>query len=94
MLFKRGATLSAAEGGCKCDSLHKESNADAISSLGMAEVGVASAMAAAAFAACMGATPHIVTVAAEIGIEHNLGLTVSGVMPVAVSGLLTFSLNT
>lgn len=35
MLFKRSATISAAEGGC------------------MAEVGVASAMAAAGFAACV-----------------------------------------
>ncbi|KAK0546292.1 hypothetical protein OC846_005331 [Tilletia horrida] len=57
MLFKRGATISAAEGGC------------------MAEVGVACSMAAAAFAACMGASPHVVEQAAEIGIEHNLGLT-------------------
>lgn len=36
MLYKRGATISAAEGGC------------------MAEVGVASSMAAAGFVACMG----------------------------------------
>ncbi|KAI0481379.1 serine dehydratase alpha chain-domain-containing protein [Xylariaceae sp. FL0804] len=57
MLYKRGATISAAEGGC------------------MAEVGVACSMAAAAFAACMGAPPETVTQAAEIGIEHNLGLT-------------------
>ncbi|KAE8189469.1 hypothetical protein CF328_g6273 [Tilletia controversa] len=57
MLFKRGATISAAEGGC------------------MAEVGVACSMAAAAFAACMGASPAIIEQAAEIGIEHNLGLT-------------------
>ncbi|KAE8212726.1 hypothetical protein CF327_g3653 [Tilletia walkeri] len=57
MLFKRGATISAAEGGC------------------MAEVGVACSMAAAGFAACMGASPAVVEQAAEIGIEHNLGLT-------------------
>lgn len=57
MLYKRGATISAAEGGC------------------MAEVGVACSMAAGAFAACMGATPETVQQAAEIGIEHNLGLT-------------------
>ncbi|KAG8878551.1 hypothetical protein FRB98_006091 [Tulasnella sp. 332] len=57
MLFKRGATISAAEGGC------------------MAEVGVACAMAAAGFAATMGASPRIITQAAEIGIEHSLGLT-------------------
>ncbi|RYO81647.1 hypothetical protein DL764_009734 [Monosporascus ibericus] len=57
MLYKRGATISAAEGGC------------------MAEVGVACSMAAGAFAACMGASPETVEQAAEIGIEHNLGLT-------------------
>ncbi|TFK51687.1 L-serine ammonia-lyase [Heliocybe sulcata] len=57
MLFKRGSTISAAEGGCQ------------------AEVGVACSMAAAGFAACMGATPETVLQAAEIGIEHNLGLT-------------------
>ncbi|KAF2152796.1 serine dehydratase [Myriangium duriaei CBS 260.36] len=57
MLYKRGATISAAEGGC------------------MAEVGVACSMAAGAFAACMGARPETVAQAAEIGIEHNLGLT-------------------
>ncbi|KAG9117686.1 hypothetical protein FRC07_007360, partial [Ceratobasidium sp. 392] len=57
MLFKRGSTISAAEGGCQ------------------AEVGVACSMAAAGFAACMGASPEIITQAAEIGIEHNLGLT-------------------
>lgn len=57
MLYKRGATISAAEGGC------------------MAEVGVACSMAAGAFAACMGATPETIEQAAEIGIEHNLGLT-------------------
>ncbi|KFA62568.1 hypothetical protein S40285_05820 [Stachybotrys chlorohalonatus IBT 40285] len=57
MLYKRGATISAAEGGC------------------MAEVGVACSMAAGAFAACMGAGPATIEQAAEIGIEHNLGLT-------------------
>ncbi|KAG8894721.1 hypothetical protein FRC01_012794, partial [Tulasnella sp. 417] len=57
MLFKRGATISAAEGGC------------------MAEVGVACAMAAAGFAATMGASPRTICQAAEIGIEHSLGLT-------------------
>jgi L-serine deaminase len=56
-LFKRGATISAAEGGC------------------MAEVGVACSMAAGAYAACMGAAPETIEQAAEIGIEHNLGLT-------------------
>ncbi|ORY23367.1 serine dehydratase alpha chain-domain-containing protein [Naematelia encephala] len=57
MLFKRGATISAAEGGC------------------MAEVGVACSMAAAGISACLGAEPSVILQAAEIGIEHNLGLT-------------------
>ncbi|SCZ98556.1 BZ3500_MvSof-1268-A1-R1_Chr3-1g05462 [Microbotryum saponariae] len=57
MLYKRGATISAAEGGC------------------MAEVGVASSMAAAGFTACMGGSPQQILQAAEIGIEHSLGLT-------------------
>jgi L-serine deaminase len=57
MLFKRGATISAAEGGC------------------MAEVGVACSMAAAALASILGAEPATILQAAEIGIEHNLGLT-------------------
>ncbi|PWZ03033.1 hypothetical protein BCV70DRAFT_214510 [Testicularia cyperi] len=57
MLFKRGATLSAAEGGC------------------MAEVGVATAMAAAGFVSVLGGSPEKVLQASVIGIEHNLGLT-------------------
>ncbi|SAM73095.1 related to L-serine dehydratase 1 [Ustilago bromivora] len=57
MLFKRGATLSAAEGGC------------------MAEVGVATAMAAAGFVAVLGGSVEKVLQASVIGIEHNLGLT-------------------
>ncbi|RPD64319.1 L-serine ammonia-lyase [Lentinus tigrinus ALCF2SS1-7] len=57
MLFKRGSTISAAEGGCQ------------------AEVGVACSMASAGFAACLGASPETILQAAEIGIEHNLGLT-------------------
>ncbi|KAN0066432.1 hypothetical protein ACQY0O_000526 [Thecaphora frezii] len=57
MLFKRGATLSAAEGGC------------------MAEVGVATAMAAAGFVAVLGGSPEKILQASVIGIEHNLGLT-------------------
>jgi L-serine deaminase len=56
-LFKRGATISAAEGGCQ------------------AEVGVACSMAAAGFAACLGGSPEVVEHAAEIGMEHNLGLS-------------------
>ncbi len=39
------------------------------------EVGVACSMAAAGLAAVWGATPLQVTIAAEIGMEHNLGLT-------------------
>ena len=39
------------------------------------EVGVACSMAAAGLAAVMGGTPQQVENAAEIGIEHNLGLT-------------------
>lgn len=39
------------------------------------EVGVACSMAAAALAEYMGGTPHQVENAAEIGMEHNLGLT-------------------
>ena len=39
------------------------------------EVGVACSMAAAALAAVMGGTPDQVENAAEIGMEHNLGMT-------------------
>jgi L-serine dehydratase len=39
------------------------------------EVGVACSMAAAGLAAVMGGTPEQVENAAEIGMEHNLGLT-------------------
>ncbi|QLE84327.1 L-serine ammonia-lyase [Shewanella sp. Scap07] len=39
------------------------------------EVGVACSMAAAGLAEIMGATPSQVCIAAEIGMEHNLGLT-------------------
>ncbi|HJE21012.1 MAG TPA: L-serine ammonia-lyase, iron-sulfur-dependent, subunit alpha, partial [Bifidobacterium pullorum] len=39
------------------------------------EVGVACSMAAAGLAAVLGGTPEQVENAAEIGIEHNLGLT-------------------
>ncbi|KAI8822101.1 L-serine ammonia-lyase [Fimicolochytrium jonesii] len=57
MLYKRGASISAAEMGCQ------------------GEVGVACSMAAAAFAAVMGGTVQQVENAAEIAMEHNLGLT-------------------
>lgn len=56
-LFKQGATLSAAQGGCQ------------------AEIGVASAMAAAALAECLGGSPAQAVEAAEIAMEHHLGLT-------------------
>lgn len=56
-IFKRGATISAAMGGCQ------------------AEIGVSSAMAAAALCELMGGTPEQVSVAAEIAMEHHLGLT-------------------
>ncbi len=39
------------------------------------EIGVACAMAAAAAAQLMGGTPHQIEYAAEIGMEHHLGLT-------------------
>ncbi|KAH6576593.1 hypothetical protein BASA50_007833 [Batrachochytrium salamandrivorans] len=57
MLYKRGASISAAEMGCQ------------------GEVGVACSMAAGAFTAVMGGTAEQIENAAEIGMEHNLGLT-------------------
>ncbi|KAF9933228.1 hypothetical protein FBU30_006169 [Linnemannia zychae] len=57
MLYKRGASISAAEMGCQ------------------GEVGVACSMASAGFAAVMGGSVRQVENAAEIGMEHNLGLT-------------------
>ncbi|KAJ3173662.1 hypothetical protein HDU88_002751 [Geranomyces variabilis] len=57
MLYKRGASISAAEMGCQ------------------GEVGVACSMAAGAFAAVMGGTVEQIENAAEIAMEHNLGLT-------------------
>ena len=55
--FKKGATISAAMGGCQ------------------AEIGVSSAMAAGALCELLGGTPKQVAVAAEIAMEHHLGLT-------------------
>jgi L-serine dehydratase len=40
-----------------------------------AEIGVSSSMAAAALAACQGGNPYQVVMAAEIAMEHHLGLT-------------------
>ncbi|MDX6184065.1 L-serine ammonia-lyase [Flavobacterium sp. Fl-77] len=56
-IFKKGATISAAMGGCQ------------------AEIGVSSAMAAAALCELMGGSPAQVLMAAEIAMEHHLGLT-------------------
>lgn len=56
-LFKKGATISAAMGGCQ------------------AEIGVSSAMAAAALTEVLGGTPCQALEAAEIAMEHHLGLT-------------------
>lgn len=56
-LFKRGATISAAMGGCQ------------------AEIGVSSAMAAGALTECLGGDPGQVLQAAEIAMEHHLGMT-------------------
>ncbi|MCB1112785.1 MAG: L-serine ammonia-lyase, partial [Chlamydiia bacterium] len=62
ILFKEGASISAAEMGC------------------MGEVGVACSMAAAGLTAALGGTPEQVENAAEIGMEHNLGLTCDPIM--------------
>lgn len=56
-IFKKGATISAAMGGCQ------------------AEIGVSSAMAAAALTELMGGTQRQSLMAAEIAMEHHLGLT-------------------
>ena len=56
-IFKKGATISAAMGGCQ------------------AEIGVSSAMAAAALTECMGGSQRQAMMAAEIAMEHHLGLT-------------------
>jgi len=56
-IFKKGATISAAAGGCQ------------------AEIGVSSAMAAAALTAVMGGSPRQCLMAAEIAMEHHLGMT-------------------
>ncbi|MBC7555063.1 MAG: L-serine ammonia-lyase [Taibaiella sp.] len=56
-IFKKGATLSAAMGGCQ------------------AEIGVSSSMAAAALTEALGGTAEQCLMAAEIAMEHHLGLT-------------------
>jgi len=57
LLYKKRASISAAEMGCQ------------------GEVGVACSMAAAGLAAALGGTNRQIENAAEIGMEHNLGLT-------------------
>ncbi|HMQ61082.1 MAG TPA: L-serine ammonia-lyase [Flavilitoribacter sp.] len=56
-IFKQGATISAAMGGCQ------------------AEIGVSSAMAAAALTESLGGSVGQALMAAEIAMEHHLGLT-------------------
>jgi L-serine dehydratase len=56
-IFKKGATLSAAMGGCQ------------------AEIGVSSSMAAAALTEALGGSMSQCLMAAEIAMEHHLGLT-------------------
>jgi len=56
-IFKKGATISAAMGGCQ------------------AEIGVSSSMAAAALTESMGGTQRQALMAAEIAMEHHLGMT-------------------
>ena len=56
-IFKKGATLSAAMGGCQ------------------AEIGVSSSMAAAALTEVLGGSVRQCLMAAEIALEHHLGLT-------------------
>lgn len=62
ILYKVGASISAAEMGC------------------MGEVGVACSMAAAGLTAALGGDTSKIENAAEIGMEHNLGLTCDPVM--------------
>ena len=56
-IFKKGATISAAMGGCQ------------------AEIGVSSSMAAGALTERLGGSPRQALMAAEIAMEHHLGLT-------------------
>lgn len=57
MLYKKNASISAAEVGCQ------------------GEIGVACSMAAGSLCAVMGGSNEQIENAAEIGMEHNLGLT-------------------
>jgi L-serine dehydratase len=56
-IFKKGATISAAMGGCQ------------------AEIGVSSSMAAAALTEVLGGSQRQTLMAAEIAMEHHLGMT-------------------
>ena len=56
-IFKKGATISAAMGGCQ------------------AEIGVSSAMAAGGLTEAIGGSQRQALMAAEIAMEHHLGLT-------------------
>jgi L-serine dehydratase len=56
-IFKKGATISAAMGGCQ------------------AEIGVSSSMAAAALTEICGGSQRQALMAAEIAMEHHLGMT-------------------
>ncbi len=62
ILYKEGASISAAEMGC------------------MGEVGVACSMAAAGLTSALNGTNEQIENAAEIGMEHNLGLTCDPIM--------------
>lgn len=62
ILYKEGASISAAEMGC------------------MGEVGVACSMAAAGLTAALSGKAEQIENAAEIGMEHNLGLTCDPIM--------------
>ncbi len=69
--FTRYFAVSGAIGG-----LYKQNASISGAEVGcQGEVGVACSMAAAGLAELMGATPQQVCIAAEIGMEHNLGLT-------------------
>lgn len=57
LLYKKGASISAAEMGCQ------------------GEIGVASSMAAAGYAAVLGGSFEQIEAAAEIAMEHHLGMT-------------------
>lgn len=60
MLFKRGSTISAAEGGCQAEVGGKKKYFDALAGFPDESPVVACSMAAAGFAACMGAPPETV----------------------------------